>query len=715
MKSLNILFIFIFSSIILSAQSNDIFEKLDLKMPQLTSVKYFLDEGNEQKAVQTLLEYYRNKQNLYLRVSKEDVKYIKSNYPDEVEETIKTANEVLKNYFIFRDEWDMERTNIPYQFKGEINWIAIPNDDIEWCYMLNRHKFFIDLGQAYLLTGNEKYAKGFVNQVNHWIDNNPLKDDLKKYSWRRIEAGIRCENWIKAFEYIKNSKHVTPAFLLKFLTSLEEHANYINSVFSNFSKTSNWGVIEHQGLFNASQFLTEFKESKTWETDAIKKLNTCIQIQVLEDGTHWEQSPMYHNEVFHCFMNVNLLAQRNHLELPEALVKKTKQMASANMQWQKPNYHEPLLGDSDDNDLRGFLTQATIIFKDPVLKSRAYRTLDYENYLLNGKETAEIYKNMETKLPDFLSVYQQSSGDLYMRSSWAEDAAYASFHLKNQGGGHGHDNLLHLTLFANGRDYLVDGGRFSYVDNEWREFFKNNKSHNTLGVDNLTNSVYQGSWSNSFEARSQGIFTKLEGKFDYAQADNTAYKRLEDPVLMKRRLLYIKPNIWLLFDSFSANKKHTYSQYFNFPNDSVQIENKSLSTKYKSNNLRVQQINDAEIQITDAWWSPEYNLKKESKRAEIFKTIEGFSSFITLLYFPESTNLKYEKIPVYNRNNEMLSNADAEAINLQVDDTLYTILVVHNSPAPAANFFIINEQIVKGEVVLVTKNKDETIVKILKD
>ena len=691
-------------------------ERINLDLPKLNSVKKYEQANQHTKAMSELLIQYRSKNNNYLRVSKKDVSYIKLHYKKDVEKTIKVADEVLNHYFIFRYDWDMEKTNIPHQFKKEIDWTAIPNGDEEWCYMLNRHRFWIDLGKAYLLTGNEKYARGFVQQVSHWIDNNPLENRLKKLSWRRIEAGIRCENWIKAFEYVKNSKHVTPEFLAKFLNSLYQHGEYLNSSFSNFSKTSNWGVLEFQGLYNLAQFLTEFKIAPQWQKDALDKLSTCIALQVQEDGTQWEQSPMYHNEVFHCFMNVNLIAQQNKFELPDLLVEKTKAMAYANVQWQKPNYHQPLLGDSDDTDTRGLLTLASYLFTDPVLKSRAFNDFDYETLFLLGREEAGNYKKMNAVSPEFLSTYQKSSGDFYMRTSWNKDATYTSLHLKKLGCGHGHDNLLHLTLFANGRDYLVDGGRYSYVDNYWRETFKSSKSHNTLGVDNLSNSIYSDSWTNKYEARSQGVYVSSEASFDYGEAENTAYKRLADPVSMKRRVLFLKEsNVWLIFDSFSGKQSHTYSQYFNFPNKDVVIEDGGLITTYKEGNLKIQPIKELEIKLTDEWWSPEYNLKQENKRAELFKKTTGFTSFISALYFPEQTNLKYERTPVYNRNDVLLSDKDVEAVTVSFDDKEYTLMVVHNSPAPASHFFKVKGQMLSGEVVLIEKTNKKIKRYIIKD
>lgn len=717
LKSICLFFLAMFSVGFISAQkqNHSLFDKLDYGHPALKPVKEPGAKSNQKEALKQLLDIYRKKDNLYLKAEKSDLDFIKNNYPEGVKNSIEVANQVSENNFLFRYYWDMEKTNIPHQFEGEIDWTAIPNGDEEWCFMLNRHRFWVDLGKAYWLTGKEKYAKKFVNQATHWIDNNPLKDELKRLSWRRIEAGIRCENWIKTFEYVKHSKHVTPTFLAKFLNSLHEHATYLNSSFSNFSQTSNWGVLEYQGVFNVAHFLTEFKSAKTWQKSALDRLTTCINLQILPDGTQWEQSPMYHNEVFHCYMNVNLLAQQNHIKLPEVIVQKTKAMAYANIKWQKPNYHQPLLGDSDDTDLRGILTLAAHLYQDPVIKSRAFPELDYETFFLLGKQKGEQYKNLNSETPDFLSVFQQSSGDFYMRTSWEKDATYSSLHLKKLGCGHGHDNILHFTIFANNRNYLIDSGRYTYVDNDWRELFKSSISHNTLGVDDLPNTIYKDSWINSFEARSQCVYTIAGSDFDYGEAENTAYERFDDPVSMKRRLLFLKPNVWLVFDSFSTKGEHKFSQYFNFPNKEIKIEKNGLTTTYDADNLRIQPIKKVDIALHNTWWSPEYNLKKENKRAEFFKNDKGFSSFITLLYFPDQTALRYEKIPVYNRNDVLLDEQDAEAVTVHLNDKIYTLLVVHRSPAPAAYFFKVNGTFLSGEVVLLEKSEGESIIHVIKE
>lgn len=700
-----------------SQENKTIFKNLHLNAPKLTKVKAFYKTDKEE-ALKELLKIYRERKDIYKSVSKEDIKHIQNQYPKEVARSIKIADEVANNYFLFREEWDMEKTNIPYQFKNEIDWTLNPFNDREWTFMLNRHKYWTYLGKAYYLTGKEKYAKTFIKQISHWIENNPVPTSKKAHrssdTWRTIEAGIRCENWIKTFEYVKNSKNVTPKFLEKFLNALHQHAVYINNVYTNFSKTSNWGILENHGLLNAAIFLEDFKQAQNFKNNAIKRLTAGIELQVLEDGSHWEQSPMYHNEVLHCFMNVNLLAKRTNLKLPNILKQKTKDMVFANIKWQKPNYHQPLLGDSDDTDLRGHLTLAAYLFNDAVIKSRAFNHFDYDNFFILGEKEEKNYKKITSTNPSFLSVFLESSGDFYMRSSWSKDANYASLHLKKLAGGHAHDNLLHFSIFANQRDYLVDNGRYTYVENKWREFFKTSKSHNILEVDNLANSVYVNSWENESEAWSEGVFTKIHPTFDYAEAINTTYKRLEDPVSIKRRMLFLKPDVWLIFDSFSAKKEHKYSQWFNFPNKKVAIKNKSIITTYQDKNLKIEPLKAVEISIENSWYSPEYNFKTESKRATIFKTATGFTSFISLLYFPEKTNLTYKKTPVYDRQDKLLTNKDVEAITLFLDKKEYTLVVNYKSAAIANHFFKVNNSIVHGEIILIEKEAEKTKVYVIK-
>lgn len=661
------------------------------------------------------LRAFQNKNNLYIQVDENDSPQINAQFKAEAENSIKVADQVRDLYFLFRYDWDMEKTNIPYSFEDEIDWQANPFGDIEWTFMLNRHRYWVDLGKAYYLTGDEKYAETFVQQIKHWISHNPLNETNTKTTWRRIETGIRAENWIKSFELIKNSKHITTDFTKTFLKSLYTHANYLNQSFSDFSKTSNWGVLEFHGLFNIAMFMPEFKSSKVWKENAIAYLSTCLQNQILEDGTQWEQSPMYHNEILHCSLNVLLLSKRSGIELPHTMLDKIKAMSMADIAWQKPNHHQPLFGDSDDVSLKGILTTASVLLNDPVLKSRSHSAVDYENFFVFTSKEKSRYHELSPKKPDFLSVYQKSSGNFISRTSWESDASYSSLNLNNLGGGHSHDDLLHFTLYGRGQDYLIDSGRYTYVNNEWREYFKTNKAHNTLAVDRLQTNIYSNSWENDYESKSISPYGIIKEDYDYAEVINTAYLRLEDPILMKRQLLFLKPDIWILVDSFKGAKtQHTFSQYFNFADTMVSSTSEALSTTYPKHNLIIKPLNPVEIKLRNAWKSPEYNYKKEIIRAELFAKKSDFTSLVNLIYF-EDTKVKAKKISLQDRNKNILTNEQAEAFDIYKDKKLtHTLIVAHNATTDLVKFIKVKDTFVKGEVILITHKNGKQKIEVIK-
>jgi len=74
-KNTVFLYFFILGSTFIFAQNETLLDKLDYNLVELKSVEHFNHIGNKQKAIETLLDLYRKKENLYLRVSDKDLKY----------------------------------------------------------------------------------------------------------------------------------------------------------------------------------------------------------------------------------------------------------------------------------------------------------------------------------------------------------------------------------------------------------------------------------------------------------------------------------------------------------------------------------------------------------------------------------------------------------------------------------------------------------------
>ena len=61
-------------------------------------------------------------------------------------------------------------------FPEDIDWSFTPSGDPEFVWQFNRHRYFICLGQAWRLTGDEKYVKGFLRLINDWIGPGALNE-----------------------------------------------------------------------------------------------------------------------------------------------------------------------------------------------------------------------------------------------------------------------------------------------------------------------------------------------------------------------------------------------------------------------------------------------------------------------------------------------------------------------------------------------------------
>jgi len=148
-------------------------------------------------------------------------KHALARFPEECENIIRAADDVVSRRFRFNMRWDLERSEEYIIFDDEIDWLYQPGGDPEWVYAFNRMTFWICLGQAYALTRDEKYAHAFTGQLRHWVKTVPQTCEK---AWRSIEVGMRLENWLKAIYYFEASPAINDEIIGLFCESASEHA-----------------------------------------------------------------------------------------------------------------------------------------------------------------------------------------------------------------------------------------------------------------------------------------------------------------------------------------------------------------------------------------------------------------------------------------------------------------------------------------------------------
>ena len=471
---------------------------------------------------------------------------------------LKTAEETAEHTFLFRLPWDMESTSEAVHFGEKIKWNYLHNEDEEFIFQLNRHRYWICLGQAYRIYSDDRYVREFVEQFLDWINENGDVEKADKRVWRTLEAGLRADYWVRTMALCTDSPVITNNVKEKFFEALALHAKHLaENPKKGFSIKSNWGIMEYAGLYVLSHIL----KNEQYRETAIYFLKIGLHTQIHDDGMQWEASPMYHNEVLTAYLEVLRVAD---IYKDEPFSKEEKQiirkMAYATFVRTYPNHHQIMTGDSDDTDVRDLLSQAAVLFGD--FKFAGFTHLDFEGAWLFGVKGIDFYEQLETLEISAGLISCQESGEAIWRASYKEDSDFIYFRNGSLGGGHGHQDKLHLELWFDGEQILRDSGRYTYKDVEERYLLKGAKAHNVPIINDSEYAPSADSWTYKKLTTSFGnIFAEKDG-FLLFEGLHCGY--MEDGVLMRRRVVAPRSDMIIISDEIIGNKQNVLSQHFAF-------------------------------------------------------------------------------------------------------------------------------------------------------
>ena len=429
---------------------------INLNLKGLKKVKQTLDNPN--LAIGNLLKYYQLRTSVTHPIDRKQKSEGIGKSASSGE--IQAADNALNHIFVGQSAYP------PYFCGTDINWGTRPVPDNEWVWQLNRMSFWSDMASAYWHTGDEKYAKEWCNQLIDWTLKNPNDKD-HNYAWRSIEAGIRGHSWTALFQYFIDSPNFTPEVLTAFLNSFYDHAEYL---MTKYSSKSNWGLMEAEGLAFIAITFPEFKDSDKWLTEAVKRLNAEIDIQVYPDGHQRELAMGYHLGCINWFLRTYDLAKMNGKSdvFPPSYVEKVEKMCEVPLKLSHPDGTFAQFGDA----WAGKPGQNKRKFQE---WGERFNRPDFR-FLASGGENG--------KMPDSTAYALPYSGLYSMRSSWDKDAICLVLKCGPDGGGHCQPDNGTFELSAGGRTLMPDGGSYIYSgDPENRSWFRQTKVHQTLTLD----------------------------------------------------------------------------------------------------------------------------------------------------------------------------------------------------------------------------------------
>ncbi|MCK5803831.1 MAG: alginate lyase family protein [Lentisphaeria bacterium] len=489
-----------------------------------------------------LLRHMRTRKNPAYFFAPESVgklaKAIRLQHKDYPAAVVRAADRLMTHQYTWEGETRTLKRPIDYRQNGK-----------EWSAVLNRSYFLTNISRAWWFTGQERYAEEVIGQMCEWAKSCPVPLHGKAgRTWQPLEVGCRAHSWLRLYMAVLMSESMTPEANYTILKSLAEHANVLSDPGLE-GGLPNMIIMESSGLATLAMLLPEFRGSEAWLKRGLEVLDTELRRRVLPDGAWEEATPGYHSGVAHSCLGFSVLAQRNDIALPVGFEARFRSMYDWLLKITKPNGHMPMLGDASDSPIRNLMTEAALLFDDPMFKHFSRKELSAGNLELFGLDALQTYAQMQAKPPTYGSLHLQASGLIVMRTGYRPSDSYLLFDV-GPIWSHTHQDTLGFSLHAKGQTVLWDSGVSNYNLPECRAYYHQARAHNIVLVDDL-----------DLRLNGRPVVHGWHSEEAYDLADAEAV--FANPgITHRRQILFLKPNCWILRDVLRADAPHRYERLF---------------------------------------------------------------------------------------------------------------------------------------------------------
>lgn len=423
---------------------------------------------------------------------------------------------VKDNSFVF--------LNLSHSFTDKIDWNYNRFGKL-WTYNLN----YFD----YLNQENISKETGIILIKDYIKNDNLLLDGKEPYP-----ISLRGINWVKFLsknkvneEFIDNTLYNHYYILLK---NIEYHLLGNHLLENAFSL-----------LFGSFYFQDEKLYSKSK-----KILITELNEQILEDGSHFELSPMYHQimlfRLLDCIQLIKLNSWKN-----DDLLNLLEESSSKMLSW---------------------LYKITFNNGDiPMINDSAFQIAPSTKTLLNYGKFLGI-KKQKIKLSDSgYRMFKNKKYELFMDMGEV-GASYQP--------GHVHSDTFNFVLYTNNQPFIVDTGTSTYEKNDRRQLERSTSSHNTITIDDFDQTQV---WGGFRVGKRAGIISLIESGNKFSSSHD-GYKNIG--IIHNRKFITNKDSV-NIFDKLNKHEAYEKIAHFHFHPMVMNIIIKKTSVFFKSLNIEI--------------------------------------------------------------------------------------------------------------------------------
>ena len=499
--------------------------------------------------------------------------------------------------------------------------------DIKVPWELSRCQHFTALGQAYWLTGDERYAREFADEVTDWIAGNPWTYGI---NWAcAMDVALRAVSWIWGFYFFADSTAcASPAFRGAFLRSLYMHGDFILGHLERSDVNGNHYLCDGVGLVFLGAFFKSAPRGRAWLRAGRDIVEKEIFGQTSADGVDFEKSTAYHRLVLEAFLTSGLLLRLHGDSLSHAWSERLERMMEFVEAYTKPDGTIPLIGDADDgriqklgtqpiNDHRYLLAAGAALFDRGDFK-RGAGTFGDESFWLLGPDAAARFDTLAAPAAPAASKAFHDGGYYVLRT----DRAHVVVDCGEVGmlgrGGHGHSDITSFELWLDGTNLVTDCGAYLYTaSREWRNAFRSTAFHNVVQIDDeeLNRLVSPDHlWQLRDDARPCDVSWSWSEAADRLRCGHTGYRRLDPPVAVTREVTLLKHAATVIVrDSVEgAGDRRLVWRFHLAPGIDAAMDGIDVRMRWRGGEAWLQSPDASRLDavtIEDGWVSPSYGVR----------------------------------------------------------------------------------------------------------
>lgn len=419
--------------------------------------------------------------------------------------------------------------------------------------------------------------------IENWIENNPFGQGT---AWEPYPTSLRIINWIKWHWHCGGLTQKAKLSLwnqVRWLKNRPEYHLLGNHLFINAK-----ALLYASVFFNLDSGTKYFKE-------AIIILKKELQEQFLEDGAHFELSPMYHSLAMEDLLDLISISNKLPNIFPTEDILK---IYSKGMSWLETMFY-------NNNELAHFNDCANGIA--PIYSE----LVTYANKLGVINENSNKRKLQHHKNSGFI-VYKDLKSHLI-----ADFGKIGPNHLP----GHAHADCLSFELAVNGERVIVNSGTSVYGNSKERLRQRGTAAHSTVEIDNLNSSEVWSGFRVSRRAVPFNIQVNSNSNIDSQisfSASHDGYLRLENKATHTRKFILYN-NTWSIEDEISGKDNIVLSRFYLHP-EIVARKNETgmLLSKNNIDLIRLELESNLDLNIVETTYHDQFGITKINKCIQLY-------------------------------------------------------------------------------------------------